>query len=163
LLPHEHQRLLDEVRRQPGVFMVTDHLHEHMSNGEFAIDTGHSFRSAGRSAWGTTGRVAAGLAGGALLIWGIRERKVLGEFGAAIVEEFQRAMGGMGGMGGNLREGFDSAKQKMGQAGESMSEMGQSAARKMDEGLEWAESASSDVIEDYAQKRRRPNVADATH
>jgi len=159
LRAHEHQRLLDEVRRQPGVFVVTDHLHEHMANGEsgegeFAIDRGHAFRSAGgRSGWGIAGRVLAGCAGGALLFWGIRERKALGEFGAAILDEFQRAMDG------NLRHGFDEVRQSAEDAGEGMSEMAQRGGRKMEEGMDWAESASSDVIEEYAQQRR----ADATH
>jgi hypothetical protein len=33
----------------------------------------------------------------------------------------------------------------------------------VEEGVEWAEAASADVIEEYAQQRRRqPNVADAS-
>lgn len=158
LQPHEHQHLLDEVRRQPGVKLVTDHLGEHHGNGEFAIDGGRSFRSAaGRSAWGTTGRVLAGCAGGALLIWGVRERRALGEFGMGIAEEFQRAMER------SLHGRFDDAKDTAEAAGEGMSEAAQKAGQKMEEGVEWAESASAEVIEEYAQKRRRPNVADATH
>lgn len=158
LLPHEHQRLLDEVRRQPGVFIVTDHLSEQRGNGEYAVDSGLAFRSArGRGGWGTTGRVLAGCAGSALVFWGIRERKALGEFGVAIAEEFQRAMER------NLREGFDAdaAKDAVDAAKESVAD---AAAKKADEGMDWAESKSSEVIEEYAQKRRRqPNVADATH
>ncbi|WP_129777908.1 hypothetical protein [Peristeroidobacter soli] len=160
LQPHEHQRLLDEVRRQPGVFLVTDHLSEHRGNGEYAIDEGRAFRSArGASGWGITGRVLAGCAGGALVFWGIRERKALGEFGAAIAEEFQRAMER------NLREGFDAddAKEAVDAAKEGAADVAEAAGRKVDEGMEWAESASSDVIEEYAQKRRRSNVGDATH
>jgi hypothetical protein len=163
LMPHEHQRLLDEVRSQPGVFIVTDHLSDNYGNGhgegDFSIDNGHRFRSAaGRSGWSTTGRVLGACAGGALLFWGVRERKALGEFGMSIAEEFQRAMER------NLREGFDDeAKDTAQAAGEGMSEAAQRAGRKVEEGVEWAESASADVIEEYAQKRRRPNVADATH
>jgi hypothetical protein len=160
LMAHEHQRLLDEVRRQPGVFVITDHLSEHFGNGngESSIDDGHKFRSAaGRSAWGTTGRVLGACAGGALLFWGIRERKALGEFGVAIAEEFQRAMDH------NVREGLDAAKDTARAAGEGLSDAVQSASGKVEEGVEWAESASADVIEEYAQKRRRSNVADATH
>lgn len=157
LHPHEHQRLLDEVRRQPGVLVVTDHLNEHMGNGqfgEFAVDRGRAFRSAaGIGPWGITGRVLAGCAGGALLIWGIRERKALGEFGMAIAEEFQHAMDR------NLREGFDDTRQTAEDAGEGMSDRARRAGKKVEEGMDWAESASSDVIEEYAQKRR----ADATH
>jgi hypothetical protein len=159
-MPHEHQRLLDEVRSQPGVFIVTDHLSDHFGNGhgEFSIDGGHRFHSAaGRGAWGTTGRVLGACAGGALLFWGIRERKALGDFGMAVAEEFQRAMER------NLREGFDEAKDTAETAGEGLSDAAQKAGRKVEEGVEWAESASADVIEEYAQKRRRPNVADATH
>jgi len=160
LMPEEHQRLLDEVRRQPGVFVVTDHLSEHLGNGngEFSIDDGHRFRSAaGRNGWGTTGRVLGVCAGGALLVWGIRERKALGEFGAAVAEEFQRAMEH------SLREGFDEAKGTAEAAGEGLSNAAREAGKKVEEGVEWAESASADVIEEYAQKRRRSNVADATH
>jgi len=160
LMPHEHQRLLDEVRRQPGVFIVSDHLSDHHGNGhgEFAIDRGRRFRSAaGRSAWGTTGRVLGACAGGALLFWGIRERKALGDFGVAVAEEFHRAMDR------NLREGLDEAADSAQRAGEGLSDAAQRAGRKVEEGVEWAESASADVIEEYAQKRRRPNVADAAH
>lgn len=158
LMPHEHQRLLDFVRRQPGVFVVTDHLGEHLGNGEFAIDRGRAFRSAaGLSGWGTTGRVLGACAGGALLFWGIRERKALGDFGMAVAEEFQRAMER------NLRDGFDEAQDTAETAGEGLSEAAQKAGKKVEEGVEWAESASAEVIEEYAQKRRRPNVADATH
>jgi osmotically-inducible protein OsmY len=158
LMGHEHQRLLDEVRRQPGVFVVTDHLSEHHGNGEFALEHGRLFRSArGRGAWGTTGRVLGACAGGALLFWGIRERKALGDFGMAIAEEFQRAMER------NLRDGMDEAKDTAESAGEGLSDAAQRAGKKVEEGVEWAESASADVIEEYAQQRRRPNVADATH
>lgn len=158
LMGHEHQRLLDEVRRQPGVLVVTDHLSEHLGNGEFVLERGRSFRSAGgRGGWGTTGRVLGACAGGALLFWGVRERKALGEFGMAVAEEFQRAMEH------KLREGFDEAKDTIEAAGEGVSEAAQQAGKKVEEGVEWAESASADVIEEYAQKRRRPNVADATH
>lgn len=158
LMPHEHQRLLDEVRSQPGVLIVTDHLSDHGGNGEFAIDGGHRFRSAaGRSAWGTTGRVLGACAGGALLLWGVRERKALGDFGVAVAEEFQRAMDR------HLREGLDEAKDTAGAAGEGLSDAAQRAGKKVEEGVEWAESASADVIEEYAQKRRRSNVGDATH
>lgn len=158
LMPHEHQRLLDEVRSQPGVFIVTDHLSDHHGNGEVTIDGGRRFRSAvGRSGWGTTGRVLGACAGGALLFWGVRERKALGDFGVAVAEEFQRAMDR------NLREGLDAAKETAESAGDGVSDAAQRAGRKVEEGVEWAESASADVIEEYAQKRRRPNVADATH
>ena len=158
LMPYEHQRVLDEVRRQPGVFVITDHLNDRFGNGESSIDAGHRFRSAaGRSAWGTTGRVLGACAGGALLFWGIRERKALGEFGVAIAEEFQRAMEH------NVREGADKAKDTAQAAGDELSDAAQQAGRKVEEGVEWAESASADVIEEYAQKRRRSNVADATH
>lgn len=159
LLPHEHQRLLDEVRRQPGVFVITDHLSEHRGNGEYAVDGQRTFRSAkGTSGWSITGRVLAGCAGGALVFWGIRERKALGEFGVAIAEEFQRAMER------NLRHGFDAdaAEDAVDAAKEGVADAADAAARKVEEGMEWAESASSDVIEEYAQKRRR-NTADATH
>jgi hypothetical protein len=160
LQAHEHQQLLDEVRRQPGVFVVTDHLNEHHGNGEFAVDEGRSFRSArGASGWSITGRVIAGCAGGALVFWGIRERKALGEFGTAIVEEFQHAMER------NLREGFDAddARDAVDAAKEGVADAAEAAGKKVEEGMEWAESASSEVIEEYAQKRRRSNVADATH
>lgn len=160
LMPHEHQRLLDEVRRQPGVVVVTDHLSEHLGNGngEFVIDGGHRFRSAAASGnWGTTGRVLGACAGGALLLWGIRERKALGEFVSAIGEEAQRAMER------NLREGADVAKDTASAAKEGLSDAAQQAGKKVEEGMEWAESASADVIEEYAKKRHRPNVADATH
>ncbi|GFE82685.1 hypothetical protein GCM10011487_46850 [Steroidobacter agaridevorans] len=158
LMPQEHKRLLDEVRRQPGVLVITDHLNEHHGNGESSIFNGHKFRSAaGRSGWGTTGRVLGACAGGALLFWGIRERKALGEFGVAVAEEFQRAMDH------NVREGLDAAKDTAQAAGEGLSHAAQRAGRKVEEGVEWAESASADVIEEYAQKRRRSNVADAPH
>ncbi|WP_129645279.1 hypothetical protein [Peristeroidobacter agariperforans] len=158
LMPHEHQRLLDEVRRQPGVFVITDHLSDHLGNGESSIENGHRFRSAaGRSAWGTTGRVLGACAGGALLIWGIRERKALGEFGVAVAEEFQRAMDHDG------RGGLRAAKDTAQAAGEELSDAARRAGNKVEEGVEWAESASADVIEEYAQKRRRSNAADATH
>lgn len=159
LMPHEHQRVLDEVRRQPGVFVITDHLSEHPGNGESAIDNGHRFRSAaGRSAWGTTGRVLGACAGGALLFWGIRERKALGDFGVAVAEEFHRAMDHSG-----VREGLDQAQDTVREAGDGLSDAAQRVGKKVEEGVEWAESASADVIEEYAQKRRRSNVADATH
>ncbi|MFC4313564.1 hypothetical protein ACFPN2_31110 [Steroidobacter flavus] len=160
LQPQEHQRVLDEVRRQPGVFIVTDHLSEHRGNGEYAVDEGRAFRSArGASGWSITGRVLAGCAGSALVFWGIRERKALGEFGSAIAEEFQRAMER------NLREGFDAddASDAVDAAKEGVGDVAEAAGKKAEEGMEWAESASSDVIEEYAQKRRRSNVADATH
>lgn len=158
LMPHEHQSLLDEVRRQPGVFVITDHLSDHLGNGESSIDDGHRFRSAaGRSGWGTTGRVLGACAGGALLFWGVRERKALGEFGMAVAEEFQRAMPR------NLREGLDAAKDTAQAAGDGLSDAAQRAGGKVEEGVEWAESASADVIEEYAQKRRRSNATDATH
>jgi hypothetical protein len=157
LLPYEHQRLLDEVRRQPGVFIVTDHLSEHQGNGEYAIDSGRAFRSArGVSGWGVTGRVLAGCAGSALVFWGIRERKALGEFGMAIAEEVQRAMER------NLRHD-DDVNDTVPAAKESVADVADAAARKVEEGMEWAESKSSEVIEEYAQKRRRSNAADATH
>jgi hypothetical protein len=159
LMPHEHQRVLDDVRRQPGVFVITDHLNEHFGNGESSIDDGHRFRSAaGRSAWGTTGRVLGACAGGALLFWGIRERKALGDFGVAVAEEFHRAMDR-----GGLREGLDEAKDTVQQAGDGLSDAAQRVGRKVEEGVEWAESASADVIEEYAQKRRRSGAADAAH
>lgn len=159
LLPYEHQRLLDEVRRQPGVFIVTDHLSEHQGNGEYAVDSGRAFRSArGVSGWGVTGRVLAGCAGSALVFWGIRERKALGEFGMAIAEEVQRAMER------NLRHGFDDdVKDTVDAAKEGVADVADAASRKVEEGVEWAESKSSEVIEEYAQKRRRSNAADATH
>jgi hypothetical protein len=151
LLPYEHQRLLDEVRRQPGVFIVTDHLSEQQGNGEYALERGRAFRSArGVSGWGVTGRVLAGCAGSALVFWGVRERKALGEFGMAIAEEVQRAMER------NLRHGFDGDAAK-----EGVADVADAASRKVEEGMEWAESKSSEVIEEYAQKRRRS--ADATH
>lgn len=155
LLPYEHQRLLDEIRRQPGVFMVTDHLSEHQGNGEYAVDSGRAFRSArGVSGWGVTGRVLAGCAGSALIFWGIRERKALGEFGLSIAEEVQRAVER------NLRHGFaDDGEEK-----EGVADVADAAARKAEEGMEWAESKSSEVIEEYAQKRRRSSgAADPTH
>ncbi len=37
-----------------------------------------------------------------------------------------------------------------------LSDAAQRAGQKVEEGVEWAESASADVIEEYAQKRRRP-------
>ncbi len=155
---HEHQRLLDEVRRLAGVFILTDRLGQQHGDGEYAIDSGRMFRSAsGRGGWSTAGRVLAGCAGGALLIWGIRERKALGEFGSRVAGEFQRAMER------NLREGFDTdtAKDAVHSVKEGVAEMGEAAAKKLDDGMEWAESASSEVIEDYAQKRRRQ--AETTH
>lgn len=159
LMAHEHQRVLDEVRRQPGVFVITDHLNEHFGNGESSIDNGHRFRSAaGRSAWGTTGRVLGMCAGGALLLWGVRERKALGDFGVAVAEEFHRAMDR-----GGLREGLEQARDTVQEAGEGLSDTAQRVGKKVEEGVEWADSASADVIEEYAQKRRRSNVADATH
>lgn len=156
LLPYEHQRLLDEVRRQPGVFMVTDHLSEHQGNGEYAVDSGRAFRSAqGVSGWGVTGRVLAGCAGGALIFWGIRERKALGEFGQTIAEEIQHAL---------ERHGFaDDLKETVEAAKEGASDLADAAANKAQEGMEWAESKSSEVIEEYAQKRRRANAADSAH
>ncbi|HEY5759066.1 MAG TPA: hypothetical protein VIU34_24740 [Steroidobacter sp.] len=158
LLPYEHQRLLDEVRRQPGVFIVTDHLSEHQGNGEYAVESGRAFRSArGVSGWGVTGRVLAGCAGGALVFWGVRERKALGEFGMAIAEEVQRAMER------NLRHGFDDdMKDTVDAAKEGVGDVADAASRKVEEGMEWAESKSSEVIEEYAQKRRRSG-ADAAH
>ena len=160
LMPHEHQRLLDEVRRQPGVFVVTDHLREHAGNGhgEFMIEDGRRFRSAaGTGALGTTARVLGACAGGALLVWGIRERKALGDFGTAVVEEFQHAKER------NQSEGFDTVRDAVGAAGKGLSDAAQNVEKKVEQGVEWAESASADVIEEYAQKRRRSNVADATH
>jgi hypothetical protein len=158
LMPHEHQRLLDELRTQPGVLVITDHLNEYLGNGESSIEDGHRFRSAaGRGPWGTTGRVLGAFAGGALLFWGIRERRALGEFGSAVAEEFHRAMDG------KLREGLERAKGSARAAGDGLSDAAQTAGNKAEEGVEWAESTSADVIEEYAQKRRRSNVADATH
>lgn len=162
VLPHEHQRLLDEVRRQPGVIIVTDHLSEQRGNGDYSVDAGRRFRSAsGRGGWNTTGRVLAGCAGGALLYWGVRERKALGEWAVAIAEDVQRAVDR------NLREGLeegrDTVNEAVDAAEEGLADAVRSTASKAEEGVDWAESASSDVIEEYAQKRRRPGVADATH
>jgi hypothetical protein len=159
LLPYEHQRLLDEVRRQPGVAIVTDHLIEHSANGESAVDSGRAFVSArGVSGWGVTARVLAGCAGGALIFLGIRERKALGEIGTAIAEEVQRVMEQ------NLRHDFaDDAADAVDEVKEGAADVASAAAKKVDEGMEWAESKSSEVIEEYAQKRRRAGGADATH
>jgi hypothetical protein len=158
VLPHEHQRVLDEVRRQPGVIVITDHLTEQRANGEYAVDGGRSFKvAARRSGWSTTGRVLAGCAGGALIFWGVRERKALGEFGVAVAEELQRALER------NLREGFDTAKETVDAAEEGLAKTGRAAAKKVDEGLDWAEAASSEVVEEYAQRRRQPDAAESTH
>ena len=155
LLGHEHQRLLDQVRRQPGVLIVTDHLSEHSGNGESSVDAGRAFKSAARrSGWSTTGRVLAGCAGGALVYWGVRERKALGQLATVIAEDIQRAVER------NLREGFD-AKETV-EAGErDLGDVVPATANKAEEGRDWAESASADVIEEYAQRRR--DIADATH
>lgn len=163
LLPHEHQRLLDDVRRQPGVMMVTDHLSEHRGNGEYAVDAGRAFKSAaGRSGWGTTGRVLAGCAGGALLYWGVRERKALGEIAAVIAEDVHRVLER------NLRERssdeLHSAEQTIDTAAAGVGDAVRTAANKVDEAVDWAESASSDVMEEYAQSRRQHSgLAEATH
>lgn len=152
VLPREHQGVLDEVRRQPGVILITDHMLEHRGNGQYAVDDGHEFKSAARrSGWSTSGRVLAGCAGGALLFWGVRERKALGELGVTVAEEIQRALGR------NLREGFDAAKQTVDAAEEGLSGAARTAAKKVDEGVEWADSTSSSVMEEYAQKRGRPS------
>lgn len=160
LLPHEHRRVLDEVRRQPGVFVITDHLIEHHGNGDYSIvDNGLSFKSAARrNGWSTTGRVLAGCAGGALLYWGVRERKTLGEIAASVAEEVRHVMER------NLREGFDAAKDTVVAAEEGLAGAARTTAKKVDEGMDWAEAKSSDVMEEYAQKRgRQPDVAGATH
>ncbi|HEY0938620.1 MAG TPA: hypothetical protein VGE08_00865 [Steroidobacter sp.] len=160
LQPHEHQRVLDEVRRQPGVILITDHLSERRGNGEYSlVDNGHSFKSAaGRSGWSTTGRVLAGCAGGALLYFGVRERKTLGEIATAIAEEVRHVMER------NLQEGFDAAKDTVAAAEEGLAGTARTAAKKVDEGMEWAEAKSSDVMEEYAQKRgRQPDIAGTAH
>jgi hypothetical protein len=84
--PYEHQHVLNEVRRVPGVRVVTDHLaDEYFGNGQYAWDADHKFKTvAGPSGWSIAGRVAAGCAGCALIAWGILEREKLREFGASV-------------------------------------------------------------------------------
>jgi gas vesicle protein len=163
LLPHEHRRVLDEVRRQPGVVVITDHLTEHHGDGHDVIDNGYSFKSAaGPSAWSTGSRVLAGCAGGALLYWGVKERKALGEFAATVADEVRHVMERY------LREGPETVKESIEAAEEKASDVARTATRKVEEGAregaQWAEANASNVIDEYAQKRsRQPGMAESTH
>jgi gas vesicle protein len=163
LLPHEHRRVLDELRRQPGVVVVTDHLAEHRSDGHDTIDDGYSFKSvAGPSTWSTGSRVLAGCAGGALLYWGVKERKALGEFAATVADEVRHAMERY------LREAPDAVKEGIEAAEAQASDGARTATRKVEEGTregaQWAETNASNVMDEFAQKRsRQPGMAESTH
>lgn len=92
IFTHEHQRLLDEVRRVPGVRIVTDHLTaRELADSLSWLDAGHDFRSAaGPGGWTVAGRMLAAGAGCALLAWGVKERKTLGEYGSSIGQKLWR-------------------------------------------------------------------------
>jgi hypothetical protein len=154
LLPHEHQRLLNHVRRQPGVAIITDHLTEQLNGlGSYALDVGPEFRSR-TGGWSKAGRVLAGCAGGALLIWGVRERKAVGEFGVTVAEALRRA----------AEQSFKTAKETVAAAEEGLSDAARSAADKVDDGMEWAESASNEAVEQYGKARRRAaDIGGAAH
>lgn len=157
LLPHEHQRVLDEVRRQPGVVVVTDHLIEQRGDGEDVVDNIYLFRSAaGRSGWSTSGRVLAGCAGGALLYWGVRERKALSEFATNVADEVRHALEeARHVMERYLRDGSGTAKDSGESAEAGAKDAARAAERKVEEGVQWAETTASNVRDEYAHKRDR--------
>jgi uncharacterized membrane protein len=85
VLAHEVERLLDEVRRIPGVQEVVNHLDVHKEPGDISgLQGGPSRRRRGaqfefmQENWAPTARVLAGAAGAALVLWGLRERDVPG-------------------------------------------------------------------------------------
>lgn len=81
---HELQRALDEIRRIPGVLIITDHLTpREAGEGIRPLTKGTNGR---RDGWSVAGRLFAGAAGCALLVWGVRERKAIGAFGASVGE-----------------------------------------------------------------------------
>jgi hypothetical protein len=86
---HEHQRLLDEIRRIPGLRVVTDHL-QLREAGEGLRRAANGHEGAG-DGWSIAGRVFAGATGCALLFWGVRERKALGELGTSVGNAIRRA------------------------------------------------------------------------
>jgi hypothetical protein len=82
---HELQRALDEVRRVPGVLIITDHLT--LREAAEGVRPNGSRKSG--DGWSVAGRVFAGATSCALLVWGVRERKALGAFGASVGESLR--------------------------------------------------------------------------
>lgn len=160
VFPHEHQRLLDELRHVPGVRIVTDHLTDRGVAGDaYALEAGHKFRpAAAPGGWTVAGRVVAACAGCGLVAWGLHERKALGSFGASVGETLRRIS----------KEEFDKASgavhEVVEEAKKAWIDATDSAHEKVEEGVEWAESARDAAIDPYAPARRRSvDVASGTH
>lgn len=152
---HEHQRLLDELRRVPGVRIVTDHLTaREMADSLSWLDAGHDFRSAtGPGGWTIAGRVLATGAGCALLAWGVKERRTLGEYGSSIGQKLWRAG----------KEEFQKGLHAAEGAIDNAQEIAEDTAAKARDTFERADASARANIAEYtqAQSRRRQGESGA--
>lgn len=144
---HEHQRLLDELRRVPGVRIVTDHLTaRELADSLSWLDAGHEFRSAaGPGGWTVTGRLLAAGAGCALLAWGVKERKAIGELGSSVGHKLWRAG----------KEEFEKGLHSAERAIDTAEDVATDVAAKTQDTFERADAAARANIAEYTQARRR--------